>query len=535
MDSLQKYSRPRNARSRERKRQNGAKPVLVLHVGQTKSGSTAIQNYLDSEREALRERGIWVPKTGFTRANPFQPERTAGHLELVRLLARNDRDEIDAERDTIPHTVCVVSAENLFSDRPDEELQALREYFSSYDVQIVALMRHTANWLTSRYVEECLSGFSNDIRTFEEFCADCAAAGTLDYAARLDHLKGILSPHSTTVINYDAVLARGDLVETFCDDCGFPVTNPDSAHTIRANEREKYLALVEGKRRLNYIARSLPIKVSLEFEALLRSKIQQVTRRATIDRTVFHRPRPPLSQEACSTIEASNRRLVTEFDLDPAFETLQAAPGDPFSHRSKTAGIADEVVFEGLSLLARLVFREGSSAGSLAQTWLSRSGAVAIIDVLAKQRNSLHIGDDLSATIAAMFTRRSVAFAPGASTRRSHVDALLALRLPSEIMCVDSIHEAALLLVKDCPETIFCGGKVDADTILIIAEELGKVPIIVLTAHDELTADKVARVLSASVRKCGEGLWIIGEPYTTEPKSVEASENDTKTSSREQA
>ncbi|MCA0930415.1 response regulator [Ruegeria profundi] len=517
-------SQTRLGRSSATLRATTVKPLLLLHVGQTKAGSTAIQNYLDAERLALRAHGVWVPEIGFARANPFAQERTAGHLQFVRMLAAGQTGEIDTERQATPHSVCMLSAESLFVNRPDLELQALADYFSGYEVQIVAVLRHAAGWLESRYIENCLSGFSNDTRTFPDFCDDCAKAGQLDYAARLVHLTAIFRAQSTVVVNYDAAKARNDLVLTFADVCGLPITNPDLAKTIQANVRKKYLALVEGKRRLNHVTKHLGRNEALEFEMLLRSKTEYLINHTQETPASFAVPGVPLSAQHRATVEASNRRLSVQFGLEPAFPALQTAHGDPFSHRMDVA-LVDEIVAEGLTLLARLAFRAGEDEGGLGGTWLASPDAGTVITLLRDSRNSVHIGEDLSATISAMFTRRLVTFIPGNSTRREQIDALLAQRLPSEILCIELNKGTVSILEKYTPEVIVCGAGADLGALQTIADTATDLPVIVLTSHDDIEAAEVGKLFSCTVQKLGDKLWVLAGLEAKENKATSASKN----------
>lgn len=44
---------------------------VVIHVGQTKAGSTSLQNYLEAKHDMLLQRGWLFPHTMLGRHNPF--------------------------------------------------------------------------------------------------------------------------------------------------------------------------------------------------------------------------------------------------------------------------------------------------------------------------------------------------------------------------------------------------------------------------------------------------------------------------------
>ena len=59
---------------------------LVLHVGMSKAGSTALLNVLDEHRDALKRRGVLFPSTVFSQNDHADSSRTSGHWELMKRL-----------------------------------------------------------------------------------------------------------------------------------------------------------------------------------------------------------------------------------------------------------------------------------------------------------------------------------------------------------------------------------------------------------------------------------------------------------------
>ena len=57
------------------------KPHLILHIGTTKTGSTALQNFLFANRDSLLEEGFLFPNSGFRILNNSQVP-TSGHSDL---------------------------------------------------------------------------------------------------------------------------------------------------------------------------------------------------------------------------------------------------------------------------------------------------------------------------------------------------------------------------------------------------------------------------------------------------------------------
>jgi len=125
--------------------------ALVIHGGQHKTGSSAIQNTLASQRATLREQGWLYPHTGCL----LQEETGHRHRKLMSEIKRGQemplwhklRDEI---RDW-PGRV-LVSHENFFSPHVDPAI--LRTQVpEDREVYLLAYLRHPADYVESCYRE----------------------------------------------------------------------------------------------------------------------------------------------------------------------------------------------------------------------------------------------------------------------------------------------------------------------------------------------------------------------------------------------
>ena len=175
---------------------------IVLHVGQTKAGSTAIQNYLDTQRQALGSRGWLVPRSLFMRRNPFDPGRTPGHFGLITGLRKNDMEAFEAELDASGCENVVLSVENLFGDQPDDMLIRIGSYLKNWRVEVLAVLRSYPDWAASRYVEEVMNGYDRGTLQMNAFMAELAAKG----APRLRSAPIQVTRQSGGVLDHSAEL-----------------------------------------------------------------------------------------------------------------------------------------------------------------------------------------------------------------------------------------------------------------------------------------------------------------------------------------
>ena len=88
---------------------------VVLHVGMSKAGSTALQNVLDEHRDALKRRGVLFPSTGSLKNDHADSSRTSGHWELMkRLRSGQPIDDLHDEVEEAAPEVARYSPEGVF-------------------------------------------------------------------------------------------------------------------------------------------------------------------------------------------------------------------------------------------------------------------------------------------------------------------------------------------------------------------------------------------------------------------------------------
>jgi len=237
-------------------------PVLVLHVGQHKTGSKALQSFLAHNRIALRLRGIEYPLLDPPRSRVRAYE--ISHFRLYALIRREAIHEcygkgaaarywqqqsrhclpfdsalsffqaLDAEvRRSGLHRV-VVSAEDLFDMHTAHEvafrpqlieagarrIAALASDFG-HDVRVVVYLRRQDHLLAAHYAQFIKGGVDHDI-DFEEFAR--AFAPRLDTHHILGTWAQVFGPDRVCVRRYERSELPGGIVPDFFDHAlGLPV------------------------------------------------------------------------------------------------------------------------------------------------------------------------------------------------------------------------------------------------------------------------------------------------------------------------
>ena len=165
---------------------------FVIHIGDHKTGTTAIQSSLASAFVSCPGARILYPKTG----------RAVGginHALLARCLGEQGKppgrakffkalqDEI---RQTGPHIV-VISSENFEDIEPQPLLAALQQYFPAdlQDLRVVAYVRPHAARLVSSYSELLKIGLFHG--TMDEFNRRTQINGRFKYLARFQSWRAV--------------------------------------------------------------------------------------------------------------------------------------------------------------------------------------------------------------------------------------------------------------------------------------------------------------------------------------------------------
>lgn len=485
-------------------------PRLILHIGQTKAGSTAIQNYLDSQRDALAQCGFLVPELASSRLNPFNAERTAGHLSLVRTIFSSKGGSNEELSELQNSTNIVLSAENLFLDRPDGELKALADFFPAHAITLVLVVRSTGSWLVSRYIEDVVSGFKSRTSAFSDFCEDMIGSSAHNYAARLEHVVSLLGPAEVRLINYDAEVAGNGIVPAFLAASGLPVTDSALACSIRSNVRENLGFMIESKRRLNHVAGALPLRMRLELEAQLRTHAQNICAALPVPALPWDL-NAPLSPRVCQEVVTSNRRLVEEFGLSPSLPDPEPHPGVRYQHRRHWPA-ADELTTFGLKTIAQLLKNEAEKPDRQhSQPLLSTEGSALAVDILARSRVTLHFESSETVLWAACHSGKLPVLL-AERTERSDCDKLLNRNLPSDVICIKETGTWPSILNSHSPEVVVVPLGVSLDRVASYWRSARDDAAIVLLGHDfdalNVAADRLDLVCRATAGKT----HILGRP-----------------------
>lgn len=211
---------------------------LYIHIGRPKSGSTAIQHFLYSNRDALERHGCLYPRTGTL----FQASH---NLSLIFLPGLEDAQTIQNETPKTLYTQLVkevnasnvdraiVSSENFFLIEPKKLPKILQQ---ELDVKIVCYVRRQDEVLISSYLQEVRDNWISGNVSFEEYLSNPDRQRLLDYFSVIKCWAKVFGTDNVIVRVYeDGQMQGGDIYNDILDVIGLPYVDDYARPETRLN------------------------------------------------------------------------------------------------------------------------------------------------------------------------------------------------------------------------------------------------------------------------------------------------------------
>jgi hypothetical protein len=199
---------------------------LYIHIGLHKTGTTAIQHFLHTNRTALEAAGYLYPGKEIAQHaigwmfNEIHPS----HRNLVRECHELFEEVKNSDCDKI-----VLSSETI-SAYKRANAPKLKQYLdleldSEWSAKIIVYLRRQDHWLESRYMENIRTDYSLSSKylkeyTFSEFLANYRQYYELDYYQRLQSWKEVFGLENIVVRAYEKLQWQGDITQDFLQAIG---------------------------------------------------------------------------------------------------------------------------------------------------------------------------------------------------------------------------------------------------------------------------------------------------------------------------
>jgi glycosyltransferase involved in cell wall biosynthesis len=202
---------------------------VVLHIGYPKTGTSALQNWMEENRLLLLRQGIWYPVVGSSWGDGLRENRTAGHSTLLRLLSKKTTKNqilraISSEIESLGshvHTV-FISSESVLSPHLWKNkngrfrrhlLEKIQQNLGSAQIDVLVVARSPLAWAKKYYKEIVSNPFNRYAPSFLEFVRLLKKRGLTDLESLKSFLNTTFFPGTIWLSSYSEVLKEGGIVE----------------------------------------------------------------------------------------------------------------------------------------------------------------------------------------------------------------------------------------------------------------------------------------------------------------------------------
>lgn len=313
---------------------------ITVHIGSTKTGSSALQLHLAQAREKLLDVGVLYPELG-TKSNAHHVLFAAAHPGAWGMhkdvLSGVENERFQYFRDTfsqieeqavlskVDHVV--LSSEYWWGMVPEKSQKLIGECFQQHEVRLVACLRRQDRWLEASYLQAIKSG---EARPFDVWLAQRLCTPTMGgahYLRILNHWNETLLPSETCVMPYefsDRTSYMRNVSEIVCDKNVGDIIVPSDAKVVNRSPNAEG---VEAILKLN--------KNKDESEA---DRFQQMSA------IMGNFSRPENSREATLLSEIEQRQLVKKFSrINKVTNRLYRSSPDGRLFKGETPPIANSI------------------------------------------------------------------------------------------------------------------------------------------------------------------------------------------------
>lgn len=319
---------------------------VILHIGQSKTGTSAIQNCLSQNRELLLKRGILYPDAmvaGMTiglinhngLADSLVHRKTYPFLSSIQYRQQIDW-QIASEKSI--HTI-ILSAEHFFGGEPriwnisdkskyltiyKEKLTAIKKYLATEDVEVIVYLRNQVDWFRSsmaHLIRYQLVHDKNDIYLSDRQYFELVKP-LLCYGQLLDCWADTFGRSSITAVPYNKdQLIGGDVILDFANRIGIL---PSDLKDDRAKEGANISLSAEYTELKKILNRKL--KSKHQERAIITCLERLSAKRAT---ALKYRLDPEVELDIRAIADKENSR-INQYFVTSGLELLLPTSGTPY-------------------------------------------------------------------------------------------------------------------------------------------------------------------------------------------------------------
>lgn len=198
------------------------KKTLMLHIGATKTGSSALQSMLFANRNLLKRNGVLYPETGVASGahhhlfSAIHPNAWKMHgysnSDNKNLAFRNMAHEINEKSREGDFNKIVLSSEYLWGVFHEKLYHEFSEAFQGWTVELVAAVRRIDYWTEANYIQAAKSGVVGSFSKWLEKFSQNPTVG-FNFDRVISGWSDAVNPRRVHVVPYEPFNAKTFLSE----------------------------------------------------------------------------------------------------------------------------------------------------------------------------------------------------------------------------------------------------------------------------------------------------------------------------------
>lgn len=186
------------------------KKNIYLHIGTNKTGSSAIQSFLNTNESLLNLNNIHYCSTGkiWNAHFPLAWELGCGKSAL-NYNEKNLWEKAKLEFENKKEENIIISSENFVLLRDTKKMYYIKNLLQNYNIYILLYIRRQDLWVESLYLQSIKMG--NNVNNFEKYCNNCGQE--LDFYKFLQPWEEVFGENNIKVLNFDN--AKKNIIDSF--------------------------------------------------------------------------------------------------------------------------------------------------------------------------------------------------------------------------------------------------------------------------------------------------------------------------------
>lgn len=293
-------------------------PKVFIQIGQHRTGTTTLQNFLAKNREVLYEKGIIYPEFLKPASSHFfawyygfgnRKLHTGDSEKVASIIQKTIRGALEHSRDI------VISSEVLFSNISKSALRKIRKQFRNFDIKIICYLRRQDEYILSYYSQYLKHGNTMEINSYIDkqlfTWYHYLRKPQYEWYVRLKKYANVFGKDALVIVPFEiSQLEGGDVVSDFLKHTGIDKKGlyfPDENYNASLPE--------EGIQLLRYLNSMMPANRHAKTEGQKSMPYVEILERYYVRHEHMQKPGITFSKRKAivNLFDKGNQKIAREF------------------------------------------------------------------------------------------------------------------------------------------------------------------------------------------------------------------------------